>query len=322
MTKSKSTLFSFLNRNEKDSKERSSITDKKLTKASEEYLTQANSPLSDKKANGKYGYKAYKGPNPFYQYASSYVGDKPEIDKAKKRWEDVATINALSNVISAVGKGISAANGVKTKPLSNDIIDKSIKYIDKYDSLLRDDTRHYNDMMTRVALQGERRSDRASENYIKSLEKERDINSRTTTQATRDKTHALEQQNRQEFISTEKSADREAKKLKDDMLFSLKSKTQQQKVKADKTSPQVKPKVVTFIKDENQNSVPIYEDDMTQLYRIADYNGYLESYRNEKSDAAKRHQLNVAMQKAYMLYKKENKEETKGVSYNPKYYFK
>lgn len=312
-------ILSFLTRQSKRNNSSEKEQNEKIKSVNEEYLKQMNSPVSEQNKTVKNPMYMYiKEKNPFYEYAKSYAQDSPVMDEAQKRWKQVGAAAALTNVASAIGKGISIMNGAKVRNINTSTADKAIRHIDKYNDFLRDDTRRYNNELTRIALHGENRADRATENYIKSLEREADRINRDSIATKRDISRTLINEERMERTSTEKALDRAEKSAKKTISDSLKAKTS----KVQKATAAPKPKVVTFLKDKNQNSVPIFEDDITQLYRIADLSGYLEPYRKGKNSQEKRMQLNVALQKAFIDYsEKHNDKKGKGVDFLPNFFF-
>lgn len=296
MKKKESRLISFLNGQRDNYSAQKRKDDDYLEESFNTYNYETSSAFAKKQK--EYLKDGNITTNPFYDYAKNYLKEKPKADPAKKRWEDVATISSLSNLMKAVGRGVSAASGAKVAPINKDVFNTSMKYIDKYNDIERNELNRYNEGLTRIALHGESRSDKAAENYLKSLEKERERNERRLLETQRETSRALESEERQNRSSVEKERDREYKRIRDSIIQGTKKEQTKNKTESQNRSP----KVVSFVKDKNNKSMPIYEDTMTEIYRLANYEGLLEPYRTEKGAQAKKYQLNIAIDKLFDKY--------------------
>lgn len=338
--KEKNNILSFLRKRDNEVKKKRAEGENELKKTFEK-LEKNSSPIKateSKKATKESSTKSktketqrvrvkmdkFEQKNPFYEYAKSYASPKPQKDPSAKRWRDAALSNYMVTAGQAIGRAISGS----TTPINTSSFDNALKKIDYFDKLYREDSRKYETELTKLALHGESRNDKALEKQINYLEKQNELD-RKEQSATLDKrVKAMENDLKKEAEAAKKAAkkaeDEAAKLIKESLKSSKTSKsTKNQSSSSSSSSASAKPKIITYLKNNEQQSVPIYQDDVTQLYRIADHYGYLEPYRMEEGADGKRHQLNIALQKAYIAYLKNHTQpKSKGVDYIPKFFFR
>lgn len=269
----KSSIFSIFKRNKKSEKENT----KKLSRRER---------------------KKEKLTNPIYDIAKEADSEKKEEDPLKKRLEDIASVSALTNVIKAVGRGMSISAGAKASKINTDVFDSSVKYLDKLREIEEKEEQAKKAIETRTALQALRPASENNALYEKELKSYNDYSKKQKAELEKRRKAAAEEEKRR-LAELEKSSIRNRNTLSN-WINEEKRKEQ----KALEESKKNQPKVVANIRYEGEN-VAIHEDEMTDIYRLANYDNMLYSYHKERDAKGRAYQLAAVISRIFDKYGKD-----------------
>lgn len=231
--------------------------------------------------------------------------------KENKRYKDLATVSGLTNVIKTIGRGISAASGAKVADINRDVFNEANEYVKKLYEIEDDEEIDDKNKAIKKALKNglktvvenrensqKKDSKKSTDvyNFSTSLKKSRKQIERDVDIDKDDANKKIEAENKRVRTLMEKTRAQNYNFLQEQLEKNYK-KEQKYIDEAKKNSP----KIVTYVKRDNK-SIPIYEDTMTDIYRLASYDNLLEPYYSEKDAKGRAYQISIAADRLFDMY--------------------
>lgn len=217
------------------------------------------------------------------------------LDRQKQQ----SKISAANAMFTLIGQGIMASAGVDPgrAPEVMNLREKLEKANEdyRYDSKLYSQNRlreamHRQDLLKDLAKSelafNKSQADRASREKIAS--ERNDI----TQQSLEVKERMAERQ---------QESNRELQQMRIDASAALQEDSQAEQVAKEQRNRSQPKEPIMFIKDSNNERLPLYEDEFTALYDDAHWRSLLESYNESRSNSQRENELRRAIQKAYDL---------------------
>lgn len=217
-----------------------------------------------------------------YRHGGNDDTDIAYLEQQRRKLSQAATINALGELASVIGGGIAAAWG-GNPALPDKVSDRlEIERITATDDKIRE------------AFDRQRK-----ENLAEAIRRQKQ--SREDTQNYLDRLYQLKRDDAKSYETLMKEtlkAETNRRKIEADAEESqLRYRTQNNK---GKTTERVKtPAPITYIYDSKNNRIPIYREEATRLYEIADRLGMLDGYRAAKSSDERDEEFYAAIANAY-----------------------
>lgn len=272
------------------------IKNRKMAKKSTEKLTEyvesaekaaAKSDDEYRRAVKDYGNTATRtGTNPLLEL----VPDTADYSRRRDRVAQAATMDAFGQLASVIGGGISAAWGGSPALPDSKRAQKFESQIALDDNRMRKEFDDYRKANLAEAVRKERRQQHVDDKVLESMYRiKRD--SQNSYQA------AIKESNRME-IARKQYAQRQ--QLAETAARS-RATADKSRLAANRGSER---KPETYILDSNNKKVPIYREEMTQLYELAGEFDMLKQYREAKSKEERNEAFLVAITNAYKLKQK------------------